>query len=325
MTSITSHPVEEERTSSEVETTMNQGKGITIGSWGEVTSSSQSQMVPSPLIRAKLVPRRRRLNSRMMIDPQLSERESRIVNHRRRFPEQTKDESSGSSGTYRTSDERSGTYRTSDERIESPRATPLTRFSSSSPSSSSSSGDQSRKPSSSPRQNPSNSPYIFPLSSSSSSPSSSPSSSSPSSNMRTSWNNRRPSGSIQARKKVTPGGHIDKKKQSSKKTEVEVDSEERISSQGVSFNPPEFEEVRNERRNLDMKTIGRLMSNPKKSASLIDLASYRRVSNGQGDPVFYGNDMLFHREPSYENEDNNSRTRNSLSIDPNTEFVLIKK
>ena len=127
-----------------------------------------------------------------------------------------------------------------------------------------------------------------------------------------------------SRKKVTPG-FTDKKKVSEKREKEDKMVE--VSSEGVSLNPPEFEEVRNRASvtRLDQSTVGRLMSNPKKSGSLIDLASYRRVANGQ-EPVFYGNDMIFHKEPSYDDEENDtSRTRNSLSVDPNTEFVLIKK
>lgn len=241
--------------------------------------SSIQSTVPS-LRRSKLLSSRRRINSRMMVDPQMPS-ESRVENH---FE---------ASGTFRTNDEEPIVRSSRRRRIDSPRrATPLTR----------STSDQSRKPSSaSLRQQP----YIFPF----------PVSSSPSNIRRA---------NVQLKKKVAPGFTTDKKKNPEKKVEKNKEDDE-ISSEGVSLNPPEFEEVRNSPSvKLDINTIGRLMSNPKQSGSLIDLASYRRVSNGQ-DPVFYGNDMIFHREPSYGDDDTVDRTRNSLSIDPNSEFVLIKK
>lgn len=244
--------------------------------------SSTPSSVPS-LRRSKLLSSRRRINSRMMVDPQLPSESSRVENQ---FE---------SSGTFRTmtNDEEPQVRSSTRRQIQSQRrAIPLTR----------SESDQSRKPSSaSLRQQP----YTFPLPVSST------------------FNIRR--SSSQYRKKVAPGFTTDKKKISEKKVENNKEDEEEISSEGVSLNPPEFEEVRNSPSvKLDINTIGRLMSNPKKSGSLIDLASYRRVSNGQ-DPVFYGNDMIFHREPSYDDDETVDRTRNSLSIDPNSEFVLIKK
>lgn len=267
-TLVASHPLEK---SSEDEKD-NHGTSSTV------MKSSTQPPVPSMRM-SKLLSSRRRINSRMMVDPQMPSESYRVE----------------SSGTFRTitNDEEPIVRSSRRRRIESPhRAIPLTR----------SASDQSRKPSSaSLRQQP----YIFPYPVSSSS------------------NIRR--ASTQLKKKVAPGYTTDKKKNIEKK-KVEENKEDEISSEGVSLNPPEFEEVRNSPSvKLDINTIGRLMSNPKKSGSLIDLASYRRVSNGQ-DPVFYGNDMIFHREPSYDdNDDTVDRTRNSLSVDPNSEFVLIKK
>lgn len=293
VTLITGHPLHEESSVNEKRSEFH-GKPIT-----GMTSSSTQSPVPSSFRRSKLLSSRRRINSRMMVDPQLpseSSPSSRSIS----YPESVAE----SSGTYRTTDERESTNpivgRSSRRRrIESMRrATPLTR---------SAASDQSRE------QNPSRQlPYIFPISSQPSSPS----------------NTRR---ATQLRKKVTPGFTTDRKKNiSAKRGEKDETADQKdveITSEGVSSNPPEFEEVRNKQSiKLDMNTMGRFMSNPKRSSSLIDLASYRRVSSGQ-EPVFYGNDMIFHREPSYDDEESSdtSRTRNSLSIDPNSEFVLIKK